>query len=121
MSTDKKVWNHNEPLFWGLFGAGGVVTSFLAPVLVFVVGLAVPLGLISEKAMAYDRILAFAQNPLGGLILFFVIALTLWHCAHRVFHGLHDLGYHPAAWARIFTYGVALVMTAYVGVTLSLL
>ncbi len=121
MNTEKKVWTHNEPLFWSLFGAGGVVTGFFTPILVLIVGLAIPLELLSDKTMAYDRILSFAQNPFGGLMLFFILTLSLWHCAHRVFHGMHDLGFHPGAWTRIFTYGIALIGTAFVGVSLVIL
>ena len=121
MSEDKKGWTHNEPLFWSLFGAGGVVTSFITPALILLVGLAVPLGMLPDHTLSYSKILAFAQNPFGGLVLFVCISLALWHCAHRIFHGLHDLGFHPGAWARVFTYGIALVGTAYVGVALSLL
>src|SRR4029079_6144528 len=34
----------NAPVFWLLFGAGGMLCALLGPVLVFITGLAVPLG-----------------------------------------------------------------------------
>ncbi|RMF15064.1 MAG: fumarate reductase subunit D [Gammaproteobacteria bacterium] len=102
-------WQHNEPFFWGLFGAGGVVSAFVAPALVLALGVLLPLGM--GEPLNYERAQALFGHPLMALILWGVISLTLWHCAHRVFHGLHDLGFHPGAVARVFTYGVAAVIT----------
>ncbi|WP_369600579.1 fumarate reductase subunit FrdD [Hahella sp. SMD15-11] len=103
-------WKHNEPFFWGLFGAGGVVSAFVVPALVLALGLLGPLGL-SGDTLTYAHMKALVDQPLIALILWGVVALTLWHCAHRVFHGLHDLGFHPGAVARVFTYGVAALVT----------
>ncbi|MGA8391575.1 MAG: fumarate reductase subunit FrdD, partial [Burkholderiaceae bacterium] len=59
----------NEPIIWLLFGAGGMLSALVAPVLVLITGLLVPLGLLSKDVMSYSRVLAFAQNPLGKLVL----------------------------------------------------
>lgn len=82
----------NEPVFWSLFGAGGVVTALLAPALILVTGIAGPLGLLGADALDYDRALAFAGSWVGRLFFFGVISLTFWHAFHRVHHSLHDLG-----------------------------
>ena len=34
----------SEPFFWSLFGAGGVVVAFIVPMLIFITGVAGPLG-----------------------------------------------------------------------------
>ena len=34
----------NAPIFWLLFGAGGMLAALLGPVLVAITGIAVPLG-----------------------------------------------------------------------------
>jgi fumarate reductase subunit D len=34
----------NAPIFWALFGAGGMLSALLGPMLVFITGIAVPLG-----------------------------------------------------------------------------
>ena len=102
----------NEPVFWSLFGAGGVVVAFILPMLVFITGLAVPLGFLSPEVMAYERIHTFASCWIGKLFILAVISLPLWHAAHRIFLSLHDLGIH---WGRTFfkwlCYGLAFLGT----------
>lgn len=102
----------NEPVFWSLFGAGGVVVAFILPVLIFITGVAVPLGFISPEVMAYDRTHAFATCWTGKLFILAVISLPLWHAAHRIFLSLHDLGIKRGRTvARWLCYGVAALGT----------
>ena len=89
----------NEPIFWSLFGAGGVVAAFVLPMLIFITGIAVPLGILPQEVLAFERIHEFAGVWSGKLFIFVVISLTLWHSAHRIFLSLHDLGIH---WGRGF-------------------
>ena len=84
----------NEPVFWALFGAGGVVVAFFLPMLIFITGLAVPLGWIPAEDLAYERVLAFASGWPGKLFLVCVISLPLWQSAHRIFLSRHDLNIH---------------------------
>lgn len=76
-----------EPLFWSLFSAGGVVAALLAPVLIIVTGFLAPAGLVT-----FDRLEAIFTNPLGRLVLFGVAFLIFFHWAHRFRHTLVDLG-----------------------------
>lgn len=82
-----------------MFGAGGVVAALLLPVLIFITGVAVPLGIVSPEALGFERMHAFASNWLAKLFILTVIALPMWHAAHRIYHGLHDLGVN---WGRTF-------------------
>ncbi|MDH3741963.1 MAG: fumarate reductase subunit D, partial [Hyphomicrobiales bacterium] len=82
----------NKPIVWSLFAGGGLVSAFLIPAMIVITGLAVPMGLLPEDALAYDRMLALTGNPIGKLVLFAVIFLSLWHAAHRLRMTLHDLG-----------------------------
>jgi fumarate reductase subunit D len=103
----------NAPIFWGLFGAGGMLSALFGPVLVFVTGIAVPLGLLfPEGTMSYAKMLAFAQNFIGKGFIFAIIALFLWHAAHRIFHSLHEVGIHAGFGAKLLCYGSAFVATA---------
>ncbi|HJV26497.1 MAG TPA: fumarate reductase subunit FrdD [Aromatoleum sp.] len=98
----------NAPIFWALFGAGGMLAALLGPALVFLTGIALPLELIfPPDALSWPHALAFARHWAGKAFLFAVIALFLWHAAHRIFHSLHDLGAHAGIGAKLVCYGFA--------------
>jgi fumarate reductase subunit D len=99
----------NKALFWSLFAGGGMLWAFVTPVLILVVGIAVPLGLLSPEALSYDRMLAVVQNPLIKIILFGVIFLQLWHAAHRLLTTVHDVGLPKGPVAMTLCYGAAAV------------
>ena len=106
------VKRSNEPLFWSLFGAGGVVVAFIVPVVIFVTGVAVPTGIWPAEVMAYDRIVSFVSSWSGGLFMLVVISLTLWHAMHRIYLSLHDLGINRGRmFFRSLCYGIALAGT----------
>jgi fumarate reductase subunit D len=109
----------NEPIFWSLFGAGGVISAMVLPALVLVTGLAWPLGLMSEDALSYARMSSFAGSLIGGFAFFVVIALTFWHAAHRIAHSAHDFGVHRGlgVW-KVVCYGAALLGTLWAAVVL---
>jgi fumarate reductase subunit D len=109
----------NAPIFWLLFGAGGMLSALLGTMLVFITGLAVPMGWpLSANLMTYPRMLALAQNWAGKGFLFVIIALFTWHAVHRIFHSLHDLGIHNGAVAKLICYGGALAITVVTAVSL---
>jgi fumarate reductase subunit D len=102
----------NAPIFWSLFGAGGILSALIGPALVFITGIAVPSGLLLPRdAMSYPRMLGFAQHWAGKGFVFIVISLFLWHGAHRIFHSLHDLGIRAGASGKLICYGLALLGT----------
>ena len=102
----------SQPVFWLLFGAGGMLSALVGAMLVFITGVAAPLGLgVREGLMSYSNAQAFARNPIGKLILFAVVSLFLWHGVHRMFHSLHDLGLPAGLGARLACYGLAFAGT----------
>jgi fumarate reductase subunit D len=82
------IKRHPEPLLWMLFSAGGVLSAMLMPVLVFLFGIAFPLGWLTPPP--YDQLLRVTSNPLTGLVLFALVVLSLFHWAHRFRHTLYD-------------------------------
>jgi fumarate reductase subunit D len=110
------VKRSNEPLFWSLFGAGGVAAALALPALILVTGIAVPLGIMPADAMSYERMTAFVGSWFGKLFVFGVISLTFWHAFHRIYHSLHDLGVHAGlGFFKVLAYGIAFVGTLGVG------
>ena len=102
----------HEPIFWSLFGAGGMLAALIGPALVFITGIAAPFGLLlPADAMSYNHLLAFTHHWLGKLFVLAVIALLLWHAAHRIAILLHDFGVHAVAVVKVICYGVALAGT----------
>ncbi len=109
----------NEPIFWALFGAGGVLAAMLLPVVVVVTGIAGPLGWLGADAIGYERAHGFAASWAGKLFLLGVISLTLWHAFHRIYHSLHDLGVHRGlGFYKFVSYGLAALGTLVAALTL---
>lgn len=102
----------NAPFFWLLFGAGGMLSALLGTVLVFVTGIAEPMGWpLGADFMRYDRAHAFAQHWFGKGLIFVIVSLFAWHAVHRIFHSLHDVGIHTGTVAKLVCYGGALAIT----------
>ena len=106
----------NAPIFWALFGAGGMLAALVGPVLVLVTGVLVPLGIgFPDGTMSYERVLQFAQHWLGKAFLFAVVMLFAWHAAHRIKVSLHDVGIPAGLGAKLVCYGLAAVVTVVAG------
>ena len=109
----------NKPVFWSLFGAGGTLSALIGPMLVFVTGLAAPLGfLLPRDTLAYDRVHAFAQAASGKAALLTVVALFLFHGVHRMYHTLHDFGIPVGPWRKSLFHGAAALGTLVAAIAL---
>ena len=98
----------NKPIFWSLFGAGGMLSALIGPALVFITGIAIPLGfLLPRETLDYGRALAFAQSGFGKLATLVIISLFLFHGCHRMYHCLHDFGVHVGAGLKALFHGFA--------------
>lgn len=104
-----------EPLLWLLFSAGGVLAAMLMPGLVFLLGLAFPLGWLSPPS--HGHLLALVGHPFTRAVVFLLCALSLIHGAHRFRYTLYD-GLqikHLNHLINLVCYGGALVGSAAAG------
>jgi fumarate reductase subunit D len=97
----------HKPVVWFPFAAGGTVIAFCIPVIVVLTFLAalghVPAGL------SYEKMHAFAAGGLGKLIIFGVVALSLWSSAHRLRCTCYDFGLRVDTVAATAFYLVAII------------
>ena len=97
----------HKPVVWFPFAAGGTVIAFCIPVIVVLTFMAalghVPAGL------SYEKLHAFAGSSLGKLILFGVVALSLWSSAHRLRCTCYDFGLRADTLVATILYAAAIV------------
>ena len=107
-----------EPLLWLLFSAGGVASALVMPILVFLFGLAFPLGWLA--APGYDTVASLLHPLVVRLGLFLVCTLSLLHWAHRFRYTLYDglQVKHLNGLINSLCYGGALVASALAGYSL---
>ncbi len=73
---------------WLLFSSGGVMAALFVPVLLFLFGVAFPLGWITPPD--HDHLLGVVSHPLTMLVAFGLCVLALFHWAHRFRYTLYD-------------------------------
>ncbi len=97
----------NEPIWWSLFSAGGVVAAFFMPITILLTAIALPAGAISAEGLHQ-----LAGHPLTRLYLFVLISLPMFHWAHRFRYVAVDLGFKRISrFLPSVCYGTALVVT----------
>ena len=77
----------NEPIWWSLFSAGGVVAAFFIPITLVLTCIAVPAGWISTEGLR-----ELVAHPFARLYLFVLISLPMFHGAHRFRYVVAELG-----------------------------
>ncbi|MEI8632053.1 fumarate reductase subunit FrdD [Vibrio sp. PP-XX7] len=103
----------DEPIWWGLFGAGGTWFAMISPITILVVALLVPLGILDRDTFSYAQVVRWATHPIGALFIIGTLALPMWHAMHRVHHGMHDLKIHTGTLGKVICYGVAFAITLF--------
>lgn len=105
--------NTIEPLWWALFGAGGMVAAILLPIHILIFGILIPLGALPPEAIGPARLERLVDNPIVKLYLLALIALPLFHWAHRFRYLVFDLGVHGGRMPiAVLCYGAAIVGSA---------
>ncbi|HZY94451.1 MAG TPA: hypothetical protein VFE98_06260 [Candidatus Bathyarchaeia archaeon] len=76
-------------VLWGIFSLGGIIAAFLLPILIYLAGIAYPLGL---WPVANDPTGVLVTRRLGILFIFAAIAGSLFHGLFRFQATLVELG-----------------------------
>jgi len=104
----------NEPVWWSLFGAGGMISAVLTPITAFVTGIGVAAGWVTPGGLY-----TLLHHPLARLYLFLLIVFPLFHGAHRLLFTLVDLGLKGMRETlAVLLYGAAIVGTVLAAVVL---
>ena len=107
-----KMAKSNEPIWWSLFSAGGMISAIVFPILIIITGILIPFELVSDKPLNFERIHFALSHPLIKLVLFVVISLPFFHWAHRFRYTLVDIGLKPlSTFISIVCYGGAIIGT----------
>lgn len=109
---------HFEPFWWSLFGAGGAISALFLPILLLIFGLAIPLGWV--EAPTHAHLSALIVPFYVRILLFAIIAFSLFHWAHRFRFTLEE-GLQLQPWDKliaILCYGSAILLTLFAGYTL---
>jgi fumarate reductase subunit D len=100
------------PIFWLLFGAGGMVSALFGPALIILTGIMLPHGWgLPARFADFAHVAGFVRNPIGKLVAFTVIFLFFWHGAERLFLTLKDMRAGNTGLLRMASYGVAALLT----------
>ncbi len=101
----------DEPIWWGLFGAGGVWFAMLTPVTVLLMGILLPLQGLGVIDLSYENVVNLVSHPIGAMFTVLTLSLPMWHAMHRVHHGLHDLKFHIGSVGKYACYFSAFIVT----------
>ena len=96
-----------KSVIWGLFAAGGTLTSFVFPALIGLF-LLLAVGYV-PGGLEFEEIHTFTASWLGKACLFIVLFLSVWHAAHRLRVVAHDFGIRKDALVANVVYGVATI------------
>ena len=111
-SASDNVKRSDEPIWWGLFSAGGVCFAVFAPAAILFIALLIPAGIIAPEALSFERARSMVFSLPGLIFIGVVVCLPLFHAAHRIRHGLHDLKLGNEKANKMVTYGSAALLSA---------
>jgi fumarate reductase subunit D len=113
----KTLRRSDEPIWWALFSAGGVCFAVVVPGAILLLGILAPLGLLPTDSgtLPYQHAKSLMTGYFWALPgLAFVVAticLPVFHAAHRIHHGAHDLKIHWGGAGKWLCYGGAALVS----------
>lgn len=85
----------DEPMYWLLFGAGGMVASMVLPgIMVVLIAAGYTSDDLNSGFLNLNQVHNIFSNWLLSLIVFGVVFLLSFYALHRMHHSSHDFGIH---------------------------
>ena len=85
----------DEPMYWLMFGAGGMVAAMVLPAIMVVLIAAGLYGDGITEYLNYTQVTAIFGNWLLSLVVFGVVFLLSFYALHRMHHSSHVQLSHP--------------------------
>lgn len=104
MHTQKPIKRSDEPIWWGLFSAGGVCFAVFLPSVILFYGILIPLNIVSLDFQHASR---WFFSIWGLMFVGAAIILPAFHSLHRIRHALHDLKVQHHGLVKLITMGGA--------------
>ena len=102
----------DEPIYWLLFGAGGMALAIVVPSILLVLlaaGFSSPT--VDSGLLNFTQVKGLLGNWFMALCFFGTVFLTVWHSCHRIYHTLHDLTVHVTKLHWFVFYGLAAALS----------
>ena len=85
----------DEPMYWLMFGAGGMVASMVLPaIMVVLIAAVLSSGDVIHGFVSLGQVYGIFSNWFLSLCVFGVIFLLSFYALHRMHHSSHDFGIH---------------------------
>lgn len=108
MKPETQLKRSEEPIWWALFSAGGVCFSVFIPAVIMFLAILLPLGVVE---LTYAQAKHWFYSIWGLMFTGAVVVLPVFHAAHRIRHGLHDLKVQLHTLVKVLCYGFASVLS----------
>lgn len=109
MQQNKQLKRSDEPIWWGLFSAGGVCFAVFLPSIILFYGLLLPLELV---VLDYKQASQWFFGFWGLIFIGAVIIFPAFHSLHRIRHALYDVKFQQKILIKWLTMGFAGLLSA---------
>lgn len=113
--TPNPLKRSDEPIFWLIFGFGGMVITFALPAILICM-------IIAGFSDGHDgfHLSEVTSHWWGTAALFLIIFGTVFHFSHRFYYSLHDLKIKTTRIHHVILNGFALCVTILSAVILAM-
>ncbi len=84
----------DEPMYWLMFGAGGMVASIVLPSIMIILIVAGIQGDVNGGLLNFEQVKGLFGNWFLSICLFGIVFLLSFYALHRMHHSSHDFGIH---------------------------